>query len=159
MMLLSHIIENAGEKKWCRLVKILEGRTENAIKNRFQLVFAKLRKKKENKSKPELELISEYLRDNGGVLPTIKKQRDQAVNNQSPPPSIKSNSAEEENQPRETMSKLPVIPTFNHFPSSRSLPPLSAFTPYIQEPLFQHPDSLYRQLNKKSPGSMHSIFL
>jgi hypothetical protein len=52
LMLLSHIIENAGEKKWCRLVKILEGRTENAIKNRFQLVFAKLKKKKENKSKP-----------------------------------------------------------------------------------------------------------
>lgn len=88
-MLLSHIIENSGEKKWCRLVKILEGRTENAIKNRFQLVFAKLKKKKENKSKPELELITEYVKENGGVLPTIKKQRDQAVNNQSPLPSIK----------------------------------------------------------------------
>lgn len=89
LMLLSHIIENSGEKKWCRLVKILEGRTENAIKNRFQLVFAKLKKKKENKSKPELELITEYVKENGGVLPTIKKQRDQAVNNQSPLPSIK----------------------------------------------------------------------
>lgn len=88
-MLLSHIIENSGEKKWCRLVKILEGRTENAIKNRFQLIFAKLKKKKENKSKPELELITEYVKENGGVLPTIKKQRDQAVNNQSPLPSIK----------------------------------------------------------------------
>ena len=88
-MLLSHIIENSGEKKWCRLVKILEGRTENAIKNRFQLVFAKLKKKKEKKSKPELELITEYVKENGGVLPTIKKQRDQAVNNQSPLPSIK----------------------------------------------------------------------
>jgi len=57
-------------------VKILEGRTENAIKNRFQLIFAKLKKKKENKSKPEMELISDYIRENGGIIPVIKKQRD-----------------------------------------------------------------------------------
>ena len=60
--MLAHIIENDCEKKWCKLVKILEGRTENAIKNRFQLIFAKLKKKKENKSKPEMELISDYIR-------------------------------------------------------------------------------------------------
>jgi hypothetical protein len=75
LTLLAHIIENNGEKKWCKLVKILEGRTENAIKNRFQLIFAKLRKKKENKSKGELELIGEYMRENGGEVPAIKKQR------------------------------------------------------------------------------------
>jgi septum formation topological specificity factor MinE len=67
------------------LVKILEGRTENAIKNRFQLVFAKLRKRKENKSKPELDLITDYVKENGGVIP-VKKQRDPAVNNETPPP-------------------------------------------------------------------------
>lgn len=76
MTLLAHIIENDCEKKWCKLVKILEGRTENAIKNRFQLIFAKLKKKKENKSKPEMELISDYIRENGGIIPVIKKQRD-----------------------------------------------------------------------------------
>lgn len=81
--MLSHIIENGGEKKWCRLVKILEGRTENAIKNRFQLVFAKLRKRKENKSKPELELITDYVKENGGVIP-LKKQRESAVNSETP---------------------------------------------------------------------------
>lgn len=75
LALLSHIIENNGEKKWCKLVKILEGRTENAIKNRFQLIFAKLRKKKENKNRAETELIADYVRDNGGVIPSIKKQR------------------------------------------------------------------------------------
>lgn len=51
---MSHIVENGCEKKWCKLVKILEGRTENAIKNRFQLIFAKQKRRKENKSKPEL---------------------------------------------------------------------------------------------------------
>jgi 23S rRNA U2552 (ribose-2'-O)-methylase RlmE/FtsJ len=57
-------------------VKILEGRTENAIKNRFQLIFAKLKKRKENKSKSEIDLISEYIKENGGTIPTIKKQRE-----------------------------------------------------------------------------------
>ena len=46
LTLLAHIIENDCEKKWCKLVKILEGRTENAIKNRFQLIYAKQKKKK-----------------------------------------------------------------------------------------------------------------
>jgi hypothetical protein len=46
ILLLANIIENKGEKKWCRLVKILAKRTENAIKNRFQLIYAKLRKRK-----------------------------------------------------------------------------------------------------------------
>jgi 23S rRNA U2552 (ribose-2'-O)-methylase RlmE/FtsJ len=66
MTLLAHIVENSGEKKWCKLVKILEGRTENAIKNRFQLIFTKLKKKKENKSKGEFELIEDYIKENGG---------------------------------------------------------------------------------------------
>jgi hypothetical protein len=46
LALLANIVENEGEKKWCRLVKVLEGRTENAIKNRFQLLSSKLRGKK-----------------------------------------------------------------------------------------------------------------
>jgi len=44
------------------LTKILEGRTENAIKNRYQLLFSKLKKKKENKTKSEYEIIVEYLK-------------------------------------------------------------------------------------------------
>jgi hypothetical protein len=41
-----------------------------------------------------------------------------------------------------------VIPTFNIFPSSRSI--TSAFTPCIQEPLFQQlTDNIYRGLTKK----------
>jgi hypothetical protein len=126
-------------------VKILEGRTENAIKNRFQLVFAKLRKRKENKSKPELELITDYVRENGGTI-SLKKQRDPAVNNETPPhtpprepsqsrspppspasPAPPDTPASEEQPP--PGPKLPVIPTFNFFPSSRSL---SAFVPYLQ---------------------------
>lgn len=38
--------------------------------------------------------------------------------------------------------KFPIIPTVTFFSSSRSLP--SAFTPYLQEPLFnQLQDSVY----------------
>lgn len=120
------------------MVKILEGRTENAIKNRFQLIFAKLRKKKENKSKPELELIAEYMRENGATVPNIKKQRDPAVNNQTPPHSFQSLSPEYEKMKIEEPNvKLPIIPTFS-FCSSRSLPSaFTPFTPYLQEPLYQ----------------------
>lgn len=54
------------------------------------------------------------------------------------------------------MAKLPVIPTFNFFPSSRSLS--SAFLPYLHEPLYQQlPDTVYRELTKKSIVSMESI--
>ena len=35
-----------------------------AIKNRYQLLFSKLKKKKENKSKNEYEIIIEYLKEN-----------------------------------------------------------------------------------------------
>ncbi len=52
-LLLTQIAMNNGEKKWCKLTRILEGRTENAIKNRYQLLFSKLKKKKENKAKSE----------------------------------------------------------------------------------------------------------
>lgn len=150
-------------------MKILEGRTENAIKNRFQLVFAKLRKRKENKSKPELELITDYVRENGGVVP-LKKQRDPAVKSEASPPSspppepARSRSpppspASPESPPSEENPppgpKLPVIPTFNFFPSSRSL---SAFVPYLQEPLYQQlPDSVYRGLTRRTVGSMDSL--
>jgi hypothetical protein len=45
-----------------------------------------------------------------------------------------------------------VIPTFNFFPSSRSL---SAFVPYLQEPLYQQlPESVYRDLTRRPLGSL-----
>lgn len=59
--MLANIVENEGEKKWCRLVKILEGRTENAIKNRYQLLLSKLTGKRPTKNQSELALITSYL--------------------------------------------------------------------------------------------------
>ena len=45
---------------------------------------------------------------------------------------------------------LPIIPTFRFCSSSRSLP--SAFTPYLQEPLFnQMHDELYYELAGRPP--------
>lgn len=156
-MLLSHIIENGGEKKWCRLVKILEGRTENAIKNRFQLIFAKLRKKKENKSKAELELISEYVRENGGDTLPIKKQRDPAVNNQTPPPSIGQRSPPRPPLLAEPSLPLPIIPTVN-FLSSRSLNSPSAFVPYLAEPHhLQLTEDLFGKMGSKAVVSMEDL--
>ena len=74
----------------------MEGRTENAIKNRFQLIFTKQKKKKENKSKGEMDIIVEYIKENGGEVPAIKKQRsDPAVKIESPPPSFHSFSPED----------------------------------------------------------------
>jgi len=153
-MLLSHIIENNGEKKWCKLVKILEGRTENAIKNRFQLIFAKLKKKKENKSKAEMELISEHVRENGGVPPAIKKQRDPAVNNESPILSAHESSIKLESEPIEPMMTFPIIPTVN-FLSSRSITTPSAFVPYLPEPLhLQLSDEIFSKLTGRAATSM-----
>lgn len=87
-------------------MKILEGRTENAIKNRFQLVFAKLRKRKENKSKPELELITDYVRENGGVIP-VKKQREPAEKIEPTPP-LPSNPTEIMHSPKQNPSPPPA---------------------------------------------------
>ena len=132
MSLLQHIIEHDGEKKWCKLVHILQGRTENAIKNRFQLLFSKMRRKKENKSKDAVELITEYVLEKGGAIP-IKKQREaekSESSHRSTPrskPRDKPTPPEPQPEPLPSRSRLPVIPRPLVF-SSREMP--SAFVPY-----------------------------
>ena len=91
-----------------------------------------------------MDIIVDYIKENGGQVPTIKKQRsDPAVKIESPPLSFHSFSPEEcRAKVEEPIMSLPIIPTFRFCSSSRSLP--SAFTPYLQEPLFhQMHDEVY----------------
>jgi hypothetical protein len=59
IQLLKCIKQNKGSKKWSEIVKYFDGRTENALKNRYTLIIDK--QKKHNKHKTELEIIEEYL--------------------------------------------------------------------------------------------------
>jgi hypothetical protein len=59
--LLKFIQTNNGLKKWSEISKYFEGRTENALKNRYTLIVEKQRKLSKNKHKTELEIVSEYL--------------------------------------------------------------------------------------------------
>ncbi len=59
IQLLKCIKQNKGSKKWSEIVKYFDGRTENALKNRYTLIIDK--QKKHNKHKSELEIIEEYL--------------------------------------------------------------------------------------------------
>lgn len=59
IQLLKCIKHNKGSKKWSEIVKFFDGRTENALKNRYTLIIDK--QKKHNKHKNELELIENYL--------------------------------------------------------------------------------------------------
>jgi hypothetical protein len=59
IQLLSLIKSNNGEKKWSEIVFSFEGRTENALKNRYTLLIDK--QKRISKSKQELALIEDCL--------------------------------------------------------------------------------------------------
>ena len=59
--LLKFIKDNKGMKKWSEIARHFEGRTENALKNRYTLIIDKQKRQPRNKSKPEMDLISEYL--------------------------------------------------------------------------------------------------
>lgn len=59
IQLLSLIKSNNGEKKWSEIVFSFDGRTENALKNRYTLLIEKQRKI--SKSKQELALIDDCL--------------------------------------------------------------------------------------------------
>lgn len=59
--LLKFIKDNKGLKKWSEIAKHFEGRTENALKNRYTLIIDKQKRLPRNKNKNELTLISEYL--------------------------------------------------------------------------------------------------
>jgi hypothetical protein len=52
IQLLKCIKQNKGSKKWSEIVKYFDGRTENALKNRYTLIIDK--QKKHNKHKTEL---------------------------------------------------------------------------------------------------------
>ena len=53
------IKQNGGSKKWSEIVKYFDGRTENALKNRYTLIIDK--QKRYNKHRSEKEIIDEYL--------------------------------------------------------------------------------------------------
>lgn len=57
MKLFRYIKNNKGSKKWSEIARCFEGRTENALKNRFTLLIEKQRKSCRNRYKTELELI------------------------------------------------------------------------------------------------------
>jgi hypothetical protein len=59
IQLLTMVKNNNLEKKWSEIVDFFEGRTENALKNRFTLIIEK--QKKISKSKQELNLIEDCL--------------------------------------------------------------------------------------------------
>lgn len=59
--LLKFIKDNKGLKKWSEIAKHFEGRTENALKNRYTLIIEKQKRLARNKNKTELTLIGEYL--------------------------------------------------------------------------------------------------
>jgi hypothetical protein len=58
-LLLRCIRDNRGSKKWSEIVKHFDGRTENALKNRYTLIIDK--QKRQHKHRSELEIIEEYL--------------------------------------------------------------------------------------------------
>ena len=56
------IVEKKGQKKWSIFLEFFPLRSENGIKNRYQLLLdKKMRKKGKCKSKNEMELILNYL--------------------------------------------------------------------------------------------------
>jgi hypothetical protein len=59
--LLKFIKDNKGLKKWSEIAKNFDGRTENALKNRYTLIIDKQKRSPRNKGKAELDLICEYL--------------------------------------------------------------------------------------------------
>lgn len=59
--LLKFIRDNKGLKKWSEIARNFEGRTENALKNRYTLIIEKQKRLPRNKHKAELTLIGEYL--------------------------------------------------------------------------------------------------
>jgi hypothetical protein len=52
------IKRNQGLKKWSEISKFFEGRTENALKNRYTLIIEKQKKQIRNRGKTELDLVS-----------------------------------------------------------------------------------------------------
>lgn len=62
LILLEEIRKRKGEKKWTELVKHFDGRTENAIKNRYNLIIQKERcSLLKSKNLDELDLINYFL--------------------------------------------------------------------------------------------------
>jgi hypothetical protein len=59
VQLLTLIKNNNGNKKWSEIVFYFEGRTENALKNRYTLLLDKQRRI--SKSKQEIALIEDCL--------------------------------------------------------------------------------------------------
>jgi hypothetical protein len=61
LRLLKFISHHNGSKKWSEIAKHFEGRTENALKNRFTLIIEKERKSSRTRNKSERELVTDYL--------------------------------------------------------------------------------------------------
>jgi hypothetical protein len=60
LKLFRFIFGNKGSKRWSEIAKEFNGRTENALKNRYTLLIDKQRKH-HRKSASELDLIKEFL--------------------------------------------------------------------------------------------------
>ena len=62
ILLLSSVLKNHGQKRWAEIVKQFDGRTENALKNRYTLIIDKEVKALADSSQvTELDIIKEYL--------------------------------------------------------------------------------------------------
>ena len=62
LLLLNCVKDNHGSKKWAEMIGLFNGRTENALKNRFTLIMEKESKICSNQeTATELDLINQYL--------------------------------------------------------------------------------------------------
>ena len=58
ILLLSNVLKNNGQKRWSEIVKDFNGRTENALKNRYTLIIEKEFKNLGNNTKlSEIDII------------------------------------------------------------------------------------------------------
>lgn len=55
--LLSMVLEQGGRRKWSDFSKNIEGRTENALKNRFSFLLQNFKEKNHGKSDPEMACV------------------------------------------------------------------------------------------------------
>ncbi|CAD8091038.1 unnamed protein product [Paramecium primaurelia] len=63
LQLLTNIVKNG--KRWSQLSTILQGRTENQVKNRFKSLMQKIYKDEEDEELDELQAIQDYLKKLG----------------------------------------------------------------------------------------------
>lgn len=111
---MEYVLELEGAKKWSEIAKFMAGRTENALKNRFNLLLGAQKRTSGNLTEKRLIrlCLSRLMLEEG--------QQDHLALHSPIHPTHSPELPEEEAPPSENGSGDPIVPTVGHRPTMHS---------------------------------------